>query len=266
MNLSNSTVLITGGTSGIGLELAKQLLELGSVVIVTGRDQSKLDQTKKSLPKIHCIQSDVSDPEAIKKLFTTVTKDFPDLNVLMNNAGIMRKLNFHDKGADIVDITKEIEINLMGPIRMTTQFLPFLKTQSNAAIVNVSSGLAFVPFALSPVYSATKAGLHAFSQALRVQLKKTPSVVVFELAPPGTNTPLFKSDFDAEELKSIPVMSVETLAKKAIEGLQQDCLEICPGLSNVLKWMSRIAPQFAVNTIGKSAIDLPSKAKSLRVE
>ncbi len=263
MNLKTSTVLITGGTSGIGLEIATQLLAKGAKVIVTGRDQAKLDETKRMLPKIHAIRSDVADPKAIQTLFQTITAQYPETNVLINNAGTMRKLNMHDEQkTDLVDFTSEIEINLMGPIRMTKIFLPFLKQKKSAAIMNVSSGLAFVPFAMSPVYSATKAGLHSFTQALRIQLKYT-DVKVFELAPPGTETPLFRGkEFSNADLGGIKGMDVKVLAKAAIDGLEKDALEIRPGLSNALKWMSRVAPNFAANMLGKSAEPMIASTKS----
>lgn len=240
MKMSGNTVLITGGTSGIGLELANQLASLGNTVIVTGRDQAKLDLIGKEHPSLTTINSDVSDPAAIAQLYERVTKEFPKLNVLINNAGIMRKINLQDKGVDLEDLVREIETNLTGPVRMVKQFLPHLKLQGSSAIVNVSSGLAFVPFPISPIYSATKAGLHAFTRSLRVQLKNT-SVRVFELAPPSTQTPL-QNAFDSTDVKASANMDVNKLARKAIKGLTRDRLEIRPGASNVLKWISRIAP------------------------
>jgi uncharacterized oxidoreductase len=255
MKISGNTILITGGTSGIGLELASQFLKLGNTVIITGRDQTKLDDVRRKLPELHAVQSDVSDPKSIPVLFEKITKEFPQMNVLINNAGIMRRLNLHSQAGDLEDITKEIEINLMGPIRMVKQFLPALKTQATAAIVNVSSGLAFIPFAIAPVYSATKAGLHSYTQTLRLQLKKT-NVKVFELAPPATETPLLRGDFTAKELSGVKPMPVQTLAQHAIKGIKNDKMEIRPGLSNVLKLMSRITPQFMLNQLGKSVDDM----------
>jgi uncharacterized oxidoreductase len=261
MNLKTSTILITGGTSGIGFEIAKQLLEKGATVIVTGRDQEKLNETKRLLPRVETIQSDAGDAKQIEALRKTIEAKFPKTNIVINNAGIMRKLSLHDK-RELENVTKEIEINLMGPIRMIQEFLPLLKSQSSAAIVNVSSGLAFVPFAMSPVYSATKAGLHSFTQALRIQLKST-SVKVFELAPPGTETPLFRGkEFSDKDLGGMKGMDVKVLAKAAIAGLESDTLEIRPGLSNTLKWMGRIAPNFAANMLGKSAEAMVAAAKT----
>src|SRR5712692_10523811 len=139
MKLKNNTILITGGASGIGYELTKQLTALGNTILITGRDQAKLDRAKAAFPHIHVFQSDVSDPKAIAALYEKVTQQFPGLNILINNAGIMREINVHDTAGSLEDITREIEINLSGPIRMVKQFLPHLKTHSEAAVMNVSS-------------------------------------------------------------------------------------------------------------------------------
>ncbi|HXH31958.1 MAG TPA: SDR family NAD(P)-dependent oxidoreductase [Bacteriovoracaceae bacterium] len=261
MNLSNNTVLITGGTSGIGLEFASQLLELGNTIIVTGRDQTKLDEAKKRLPKIHILQSDVSDPKAIGLLYAETIKKFPDLNIVINNAGIMRKINLNDPVSDLENLTREIETNLLGTIWMSQQYLPHLKTKKTAAIVNVSSGLAFVPFPISPVYSATKSAVHAFTQCLRLQLKNT-TVKVFELAPPGTETALFRGDFTAEDLGGVKSMDVKVMVKRAIAGLKKDQLEIRPGLSNVLKTMGRIAPEFMLGQLSRPLDSMLSRNKN----
>lgn len=142
MKLEHRTVLITGGTSGIGLELARQLLERGNTVIVTGRDQARLDAVTSGLPGVHTVRSDVGDPEAIKALHDDVLARFPALNTLINNAGIMRNLKLTDDRA-LQDVTREIATNLSGPVQMIQQFLPHLKIKPGALIVNVSSGLAF---------------------------------------------------------------------------------------------------------------------------
>ena len=180
--------------------------------------------------------------------------ELPALNVLINCAGMMRKIDLQKASLNLEDVTREIETNLNGTIWMDLQFLPHLKHQANAAIVNVSSGLAFVPMPISPVYSASKAAIHAFTLSLRVQLKNT-SVKVFELAPPGTDTPLFRGDFTQEDVGSLKPMSVQMLAKRAIAGVNRDVLEIRPGLANALKLGSRIAPKFMLSQIGKS-VDL----------
>ena len=241
MRLAQRTILITGGTSGIGRELATQLLHRGNTVIVTGRDQAKLDDAQRALPGLHVARSDVSNPEAIVELHAHVLAHFPALDVLINNAGIMRNLKLL-QARDLRDVTREIEINLSGPVRMVQQFLPHLLTMKEAAIVNVSSGLAFVPFTPAPIYSATKAAIHAYTQALRAQLDET-RITVIELAPPGVETPLFRGEFE-EETKGQRPMGVADLATRAIAGIEAGTLEIRPGLSNVLRIMSRVAPGF----------------------
>lgn len=248
MNLKNNTILITGGTSGLGLEFTKQLLALNNTVIVTGRNQAKLDEIKKQFPTVHIFQSDVSDPNAIRALYQKVINQFPNLNMLINNAGVMRKINLHDTSNDLESITSEIEINLMGPIRMIQQFLPHFKTQRNAVILNVTSALSLIPFPISPVYGGTKAGLRSYTKSLRVQLKNT-SIKVFELIPPAAKTPLndkFANDVDTKSL-----MDTSKLVAIAIKGLEKDKLEIYPGLANVLRIMSRLAPAFFLKQLSK---------------
>lgn len=248
MKLTNKTILITGGSSGIGFELARQLLARGNTVIVTGRDQARLAAAAHTLPGLHVIQSDVSDPDAIQHLHATVLAQFPLLDVLINNAGIMRNLDLNlPRALDVV--TREIEVNLGGPVRMIQQFLPHLKGRPESAIVNVSSGLAFVPMPISPVYCATKAALHSLSLSLRVQLQGT-SVHVFELAPPLTDTPLYRDEFPAEA-KKMSGMDATALVRLTIAGIEAGKHEIRPGLSNVLKWMSRIAPHFMLGQLAK---------------
>jgi uncharacterized oxidoreductase len=249
MNTTSNTVLITGGTSGIGFELARQLLDLGNTVLVTGRDQAKLDDAKKKLPKLHTYQSDVGDAKAINALFAQVTGEFPALNVIVNNAGLMRKINLQKGEHDLAEISVEIETNLIGPIRMVQRFLPHLKAQPTAAILNVSSGLAFVPLPISPVYCAAKAGLHSFTQSLRVQLKNT-NIKVFELAAPLTKTTLVDA-FDPEDMKGSTAMPVDQMVAFAVDALRRDRFEIRPGQSNMLKIMNRIAPQFILDQLSK---------------
>src|SRR5258708_34813269 len=162
----------------------------------------------------------------------------------------MRKINVHDKAGSLEDIAREIEVNLSGPIRMVKQFLPHLKTKSEAAIVNVSSGLAFVPLPISPVYCATKAGLHSVTESLRVQLKDT-KVKVFDLAPPATQTELL-GDFDVEDMKGASIMKVEEMVQVAVKGMQTNRFEIRQGQANKLKMMSRLAPGFILKQMSRS--------------
>jgi uncharacterized oxidoreductase len=250
MQLSGNTILVTGGTSGIGLELAKELLGRGNTVIVTGRNKDKLDQAKRQLPGIHAVQSDVSQPGEIRSLFDRVTREFPDLNILINNAGIMRSINLNDEKNSLEDLTQEIDVNLKGPIRMIGMFLPHLRKRPHGAIVNVSSGLAFVPLPIAPIYCSTKAALHSFTLSLRVQLKRT-NVRVFELAPPATQTELL-GDFNPEDMKGIAIMKVDEMVRAALKGMEEDKYEIRPGQSNQLKFVSRVAPDFILRQMSKS--------------
>jgi uncharacterized oxidoreductase len=259
MKISGNTILITGGSSGIGFEFAKQLLALGNTVIATGRDEQKLEKAKSLLPGLRVIKSDVSRPEHIEALLKTVLAEFPKLNVLINNAGIMRTINMHDAGVALDDLTREIDINLKGPMRMAKAFLPHLKTQGEAAIVNVTSGLAFVPLPISPVYCATKAGLHSFSLSLRVQLKNT-RVKVFEVAPPATATELL-SDMSEEDMKGVAIMKVVDMVAASIKGLEADRPEIRPGQANSLKFMSRLAPDFILKQLSKPVDRMLSKTQ-----
>lgn len=248
MELRNNTILITGGTSGIGIELARQLIARGNTVVVTGRDAGRLEKAKQTLPQVHTIQSDASKTDHIASLFEQVMRDFPAMNMLINNAGIMRTINLNKpQGSD--DLTSEIETNLNGPIRMNEKFLPHLKSKPTAAIVNVTSGLAFVPLPTSPIYCATKAALHSYTLSLRVQLKRS-NVRVFELAPPATETPLL-SDMTPEERKGISIMKVEDMVLVAMKGIEADKLEIRPGQSNQLKMLNRIAPGFIHKMLAK---------------
>ncbi|HTN17881.1 MAG TPA: SDR family NAD(P)-dependent oxidoreductase [Chitinophagaceae bacterium] len=257
MQLKNSTVLITGGSSGIGLELVKQLTELGTQIIVTGRSIEALNETKKKFPQVHTFQSDVSKPGDIEQLYKEVTRQFPDLNILINNAGLMRLIDLQDTTLDLENINREIVTNLSGTIRMVHQFLPHLKKQTSAAIVNVSSGIAFMPYTVAPVYSATKAGVHAYTQALRLQLEDT-QVKVFEMIPPGVNTNLQNDWVMSANPKQM--MDADKMVRIALKGLAADKKELKPFLISVIKMASRIIP----NTLIKFGHREFKKFKALR--
>lgn len=239
MDVKNSTILITGGTSGIGLELVKQLTLQGANVIVTGRKLDALNGTKKQFPVVHTFQSDVSNPRDIEQLYKDVTQQFPELNILINNAGLMRMIDVQDTSLDLENINREIVTNLTGTIQMTHQFLPHLLTKKSAAIVNVSSGIALMSYSSAPIYSASKAGVRAYTQALRLQLEDT-NVKVFEMIPPGVNTNLQK-DW-AQQPNPGQMMRVDDMVKVAIKGMQQDKKELHPFLISIIKFASRIAP------------------------
>lgn len=250
MNLSGNTVLITGGSSGIGLEIAKQFLKRDNKVIITGRNEQKLQKAREQLEGLTAIQNDVSNPDDIEKLYQRVVKDFPDLNILINNAGIMFKINLQNHNHSALELTKELDVNVKGPIWMSNAFLSLLKEKTNAAIVNVSSGLAFVPLPISPVYCSTKAALHSFTLSLREQLRNT-SLKVFELAPPATKTELL-GDFSEEDMKGTSIMSIKDMVATFLKGLSKDEYEIRPGQSNQLKFMNRFFPNFILKQLSKN--------------
>jgi uncharacterized oxidoreductase len=249
MKLEGNTILITGGANGIGFELSKELQKRGNTVIVTGRSQEKLERAKRQIPELHIVQSDVSRISDIESLFTKVTHEFPALNVLINNAGVMRSINLHKEEGSLEDLTSEIDTNLKGPIRMVRKFLPQLKKMDSAAIVNLSSGLAFVPLPIAPIYCATKAAIHSFSLSLRAQLKNT-KVKVFEIAPPATQTDLL-GEFDSEDMSGASIMKVDDMVRASLKGLENDQFEIRPGQSNQLRFMSRLAPAFILAQMSK---------------
>jgi uncharacterized oxidoreductase len=183
MRTTGNTILITGGGSGIGGGLAEAFHKLGNHVIVAGRRREVLEKAG-----LDFVVLDTRDRPAIASAATQITARFPAMNVIVNNAGVQRQHDFSTE-VDEQAIAEEIETNIMGVIGMTAAFLPHLKSQPTATIINVSSGLAFVPMARFPVYCATKAFVHSFSISLRHQLKKT-SVRVIEIAPPWVATEL----------------------------------------------------------------------------
>jgi uncharacterized oxidoreductase len=187
MKITDNTILITGGGSGIGRGLAEAFHALGNKVIIAGRRQSVLEETTNANPGMASVTLDIDDPDAIRSFAQEVTELHPTLNVLINNAGIMRPENL--KAPKVEDAEDIITTNLLGPIRLTAALLPHLQKQSSAAIINVSSGLAFVPFPTTPTYSATKAALHSYTVSLRVHLQGTP-VEVIEIIPPAVATDL----------------------------------------------------------------------------
>ncbi|PZQ96857.1 MAG: oxidoreductase [Cereibacter sphaeroides] len=187
MTPSGNTILMTGGTSGIGLALARAFLAQGNEVIIASRRQSAVDQAVAENPGLKGYVLDVAEPASFPAFVAKVMAAHPKLNVLFNNAGIMQAEKLLDADPAIAEAT--IAINLLGPIRLTAAFLPHLLAQPKSTIVNTTSGLAFVPLALTPTYSATKAALHSYTQSLRYQLRDTP-VEVLELAPPEVGTEL----------------------------------------------------------------------------
>jgi uncharacterized oxidoreductase len=195
MKTTGNTLLITGAGSGIGRALAQRFNDLGNFVIVTGRRQQALDETIAGRSNMAAITLDIEDPHGITEFAKRVKADHPALNVLINNAGIMRSEDLTVE-RDLADVDATITTNLLGPIRLTNVLIDHLRAQADAAIVNVSSGLAFVPLTASPTYSATKAAIHSYTVSLRHQLAG--EVEVIELAPPAVQTDLTPGQADRE--------------------------------------------------------------------
>jgi uncharacterized oxidoreductase len=224
MKISGNTVLITGGATGIGYALAGSFLEAGNEVIICGRREKRLREAQEHYPALHIRVCDIAENADRKDLVDWVTTKLGNLNVLVNNAGVQRDIDFTKGIGEFLAGENEIAINLEAPIILTGLFIPHLTGKKEAAIVNVSSGLGFVPAARMPVYSATKAGMHAFSLALRHQLSKT-GIKVFEVVPPGVDTELnpggrakrgnYKAGLTAEEF--VPAV---------MKGLENDAFEI----------------------------------------
>ncbi len=189
MKMSGNTILITGGGTGIGRALAEAFHQRGNRVIITGRRKAMLDEVTEANPGMQFAILDITDADAIRSFAEQIIAENPSLNVVIHNAGIMRDEPVRAAGSlDTAEAT--IATNLLGPIRLNTALLPHLLDQSQAAILTVSSGLAFVPRASTPTYSATKAAIHAYTQALRYQLQDT-NVQVIELIPPYVQTTLY---------------------------------------------------------------------------
>ena len=220
MNLTGNTILITGGGSGIGRALAESFQALGNKVIIAGRRKSVLDDVTAGNPEISSLVLDIEDPAAIRAFAGEVISKFPDLNVLINNAGIMRREKLAE--GETSDAEAIVTTNLLGPIRLTAALLPHLLKQARPAVMNVSSGLAFVPLAPTPAYCATKAAIHSWTQSLRYQMKDS-SLTVMELIPPYVQTDLMSG---ASDPRAMPLRDYIAEVMNILKT-QPDALEIC---------------------------------------
>jgi uncharacterized oxidoreductase len=199
MKITGNTILITGGGSGIGRGLAEAFHALGNQVIIAGRRQDALDETTAANPGMASFPLDLEDRAGVQSFANQVAAQFPALNVLINNAGIMRLEKLQSQQDDLADAEAIVATNFLGPIRLTAALLPVLRKQPYSAIVNVSSGLAFVPMAPTPTYCATKAAIHSYTQSLRYQLKGS-STEVIELIPPYVATDLLNGANDPQAM------------------------------------------------------------------
>ncbi len=212
IRLTGNTVLITGGGTGIGRGLAEQMHQLGNKVIIASRRRAVLEATAAEFPGMEVMTLDVRDPAGVRRFAAEIVERYPDLNVVFNNAGIMRRENLLDQQADLADMHDTIETNLNGPMRLTAALLPHLQTKPQSIIVNTTSGLAFVPLVTRPTYCAAKAAFHSYTVSLRYQLRKT-RIEVFEIAPPGVQTELMPGQSRQPNYMPLPEFISQTMAQ-----------------------------------------------------
>jgi uncharacterized oxidoreductase len=226
MQLTGNTILITGGGSGIGRGLAEAFQALGNTVIIAGRRQQALDATTAANPGMRSVQLDIDNAEAIRTFGAKMAKEYPALNVVIHNAGIMRPENLLAQPEDLAGAEAIITTNLLGPIRLTAALLPQLKKQPAATIMTVTSGLAYLPLAMTPTYCATKAAIHSYSLTMRYQLKGT-KVEVLELVPPYVQTELM-GDAQATDPRAMPLKEYIAETMKILKeqpGVTEICVE-----------------------------------------
>ncbi len=251
MELTGHKILITGGSAGIGLALAEKFSELGNEIIITGRSQAKLDAAKQAHPEWWTIQCDAADPKAIAQLAATIERDHPTTDVLVNNAGVFQFRNLTTPTKDLDGLTKEIDINLSGPIRTVSALIGVI-TQNKGTIINVSSGLAYVPIQCAPIYCATKAAIHSYTISLRYQLQSA-GVEVVELMPPAVKTEMTS---ELPEDGDFKLITTQELIDATMKGLRAGKTEIRPGQANQLQFMSRLAPGFINGQLAKGSASL----------
>ena len=221
MQTSGNTILITGGGSGIGRELAHKWHDLGNTVIVAGRTQASLDETAAGHANIHTMIVDVGDADDLARFAKKVVEVHPAINVLVNNAGIMRFEDITEE-RELGDAEATIATNLLGPIRLIDGLIEHLKAQENAAIINVTSGLAFVPMPRTATYSATKAAMHSYTVSLRAKLEG--KIEVIELAPPAVQTELTPGQSTREDYMPLDEFIEETMLGFTAEETPQEVL------------------------------------------
>ncbi len=227
MKLSNRTVLVTGGTGGIGLGIAEAFHRSGSKVIVCGRDRKKLAAVEKKFPGIAALACDVGDVRQRENLAVEVLRRFPDLDILVNNAGIQRYIDLKKGYEELKSGEDEIAINFVSTVDLAALFIRHLLGRPSGAVINVSSGLGFMPMLQTPVYSATKAAIHTYSLVLRQQLRDT-SIKVIEIVPPMVDTDLNREGRDAARLKFRGIPLSEYIPT-VIRGLENDVETIFHG-------------------------------------
>jgi uncharacterized oxidoreductase len=232
LKTSGHTILITGGTSEIGLAFAEKFLQSGNTVIICGRRKERLQEIQKKHKDIVTIESDLSVTTGRQNLADWVLKNHPQTNILINNAGIQLVADL-TKPVDLERIRGEVETNFIAPLHLISLLTSHLKTKEEAAIINISSGLAFTPIAFMPVYCATKAAIHSLTLSVRHQLKNT-SVKVFEIAPPAVDTEL-GHDRRQDKTQTHGGIPVSDFIEDAMQAIQHDVLETAVGQAKGLR-------------------------------
>lgn len=246
MVLQNNTVLITGGSSGIGLELARQLSKKRNKILVCGRTLCKLERAKKEIPSLHYLQCDISKPEECEKLRNWVQTDHAECNILINNAAIVTRKNFYKDEKAIRHAESEIATNLMAPIRLAKLFSAVLQQNKQPSIINITTGLAFVPRATYPFYCATKAALHSFTKVLRSQSQGR-NITISEVMFPVVDTPWH--DGNPPKIAITPEEAVAEMISELEKGKE----EIHVGKVKLLYLLSRIVPNLAFKKLNSLA-------------
>ena len=254
MKLEGTTALITGGSSGIGLALARSMQRRGSRILICGRSEEKLREAQRSVPGLEFLVADVADPEQRRRLHEWVVAEHPETSVLINNAGLQRRASLLD-GPEAIQ-TGELAVNLEAPIHLSSLFLPHLTKSARAgrptAIVNVTSGLGYVALASTPIYGATKSGLQAYTRALRHQLRGS-GVKVVDLSPPAVRTPLLEGAQEPGARGGPPTISPEDFAERAVKALEKGASEVRIGGAQFLYLLGRLAPGFAFRLLNRLA-------------
>jgi uncharacterized oxidoreductase len=242
MNLENNTILITGGSSGIGLQLSKVLIQRGNKVIICGRSNERLNNAKNIEPRLITYQCDLSNSKQCSDFSKNISKNHPDLNILINNAAIVNRTNFLSTNNIIEMAENEMETNFMAPVRLIHFLSPIIMKNDNPAIINITTGLIYTPRADYPFYNATKAALHSFTQVLRKQTEKS-NIDIFEVMFPAVKTPWHKG-----KPPKIAI-STEKAVNEMIIGLEKSKKEIRVAGAKLLYIVSRIAPKFAFKKV-----------------
>jgi uncharacterized oxidoreductase len=237
MKSSGNTVLITGGSSGIGLALCKKFLIEENQVLITGRNKEKLASTKRQFPEIDTLHCDLSQSDSLTELAQHIERDHPKLNILINNAGVQYNYHFMDEPEFIHKTEYEIATNFTAPVKLTGLLLPVLQKKSDAAIVNVSSGLFLAPKKSASVYCATKAAMHIYTKTLRYQLEDS-GIKVFEIIPSLVDTPMTLGRGKSK-------ISGEQLAEEFFRNFRDDKYESYIGKTKILRLVSRLFPKVA---------------------